>query len=588
MTATKLKPVDAVVVGVGVAGSIICKELANAGLRVVGIERGRMLESRNDFAMPYAHDELRFEGHRSDILQNLARETLTFRNAPSETALPMRLHGSFKIGEVVGGAGIHWGGVSLRFLPWDFKTRSATEERYGKEQFPEDCTSQDWPITFDEIEPYYDQYENIYGIGGKAGNLNGVIQEGGNPFEGPRSREFPNPPTEANYAGQLFGDAAKSMGYIPWSTPTAGMTQAYTNTYRLHLGECVRGGFCTGHGCAMDAKATPITTVVPSLAKHENFELRTLCNVIRINKDSDGKRATGVTYIDARGREIEQPADIVVITSYAFNNTRLLLLSGIGKPYDPVSGTGVVGRNYAYQTTSHTRLFFDDKVFNPFMGGAALGTAIDEFNGDNFDHSGLGFVGGAFINSYGGGAPPIRVRPVPDGTPAWGSEWKKAVSKYYARNFSISAHGGCQSYRTHYLDLDPTYKDAYGLPLVRLTYDWHDNEKKMSAYLTKKSAEIGKLLNPTHMAAHAVGGKYSIVPYQSTHNTGGVVMGADPGTSVVNKYLQCWDVPNVFVVGGSAFPQNGSANPTATIGALACWAADGIKEEYLKRPGPLV
>ena len=588
MTATKLKPVEAVVVGVGVAGSIICKELALAGMRVVGLERGRMLESRHDFAMPYAHDELKYEGHRSDILQNLSRETLTFRNNMGETALPMRLHGSFKVGEVVGGTGVHWGGVSLRFLPWDFETYSRTVERYGKDAFPEDCTSQDWGIQFDELEPYYDQFENIYGIGGKAGNLNGEMHPGGNPFEGARSREYPNPPSQQTFNGALLTKAAESLGYHPYPTPTAGMTAAYTNPYRLTLGKCVHGGFCSNFGCAMDAKGTPLTTVVPSLARHANFELRTLRNVIRVNKDSEGKRATGVTYIDARGREIEQPADIVILTSYAFNNSRLLMLSGIGKPYDPVSNTGTVGKNYAYQVSSHVRLFFEDKVFNPFMGGAGLGISIDDFSADHFDHSGLGFVGGGLINTFSGGGAPIKIHPVPDGTPTWGSEWKKTVAHYYNRSFTMSAHGGCMSYRSHYLDLDPTYRDAYGLPLARLTFDWHDNEKKMSDYVTRKAVEIATAIGPSKINAHAVKGKYSIVPYQSTHNTGGAIMGADPATSVVNKYLQSWDVSNLFVVGGSAFPQNSANNPTCTIGALACWAADAIKEQYRKRPGPLV
>lgn len=588
MADIKLKPVEVVVVGIGVAGSIIAKELAAAGMQVVGLERGRMIESRHDFAMPGVHDELRFEGHRSDILQDLSRETLTFRNTTAERALPMRLHGSFKVGEAVGGTGLHWGGASIRFLPWDFKTRSLTEERYGKDMLPGDCTSQDWGLEWEEIEPYFDQYEYIYGIGGKAGNLNGVIQPGGNPFEGPRSREFPNPPSEPHYAASLFRKATESLGYKAYPTPTAGMTQAYTNPYRMNLGECARGGFCSSHGCAMDAKATPISTVVPSLFKHDNFELRTLCNVIRVDTDSTGKKATGVTYVDARGRTVEQPADIVILSSYCFNNTRLLMLSDIGKQYDPVTDTGAVGKNYAYQVTSHTRLFFEDKVFNPFMGGASLGMSIDEFNGDNFDHSGLGFVGGGYINISMSGAAPIRSNPVPDGTPAWGSEWKKAVAHYYNRNFQLSAHGGCQSYRTHYLDLDPTYKDAYGLPLIRLTFDWHDNEKKMSAYITERAAEIGKAIGASKISAHPVHGRYSIVPYQSTHNTGGAIMGADPATSVVNKYLQSWDVSNLFVVGGSAFPQNSSNNPTATIGALACWAADAIKEQYRKRPGSLV
>jgi gluconate 2-dehydrogenase alpha chain len=337
----------------------------------------------------------------------------------------------------------------------------------------------------------------------------------------------------------------------------------------------------------MDAKATPLTTTVPALARHDNFEMRTLCNVIRVNYDAAGRKATGVTYVDARGREIEQPADIVILASYAFNNTRLLLLSGIGRPYDPASGSGVVGKNYAYQVTSHTRLFFEDKEFNPFMGGAALGTCIDDYNGDNFDHSGLGFVGGGFIHAHSGGAAPIRNHPVPGGTPGWGAAWKKAAAHYYARSFPILASGSCQSYRTRYLDLDPTYKDAYGLPLLRLTFDWHDNDKKMSAYITGKAAEIARIVGPSKMNSTPVQGNYNIEPYQSTHNTGGAIMGADPATSVVNKYLQCWDAHNLFVVGGSAFPQNGANNPTTTIGALACWTADAIKEEYHRRPGML-
>ena len=257
--------------------------------------------------MPRVQDELKYDRH-SDILQNLSRETITFRNSPTETALPMREMGSFKLGECVGGAGVHWGGQSYRFLPWDFETRSRTVARYGANQFPEDCTSQDWGLTYDELEPYYDQFENLYGIGGKAGNLNGEIQTGGNPFEGPRSREFPNPPTSPTIAGTLFAKAAESLGYKPFSTPTATMTRPYVNPYRLMLGQCVTGGFCGGFVCPMDAKATPMTTVIPAMMEHRNFELRTRANVVKVNLDSDGKRATGVTYIDARGREIERRA----------------------------------------------------------------------------------------------------------------------------------------------------------------------------------------------------------------------------------------------------------------------------------------
>ena len=268
---------------------------------------------------------------------------------------------------------------------------------------------------------------------------------------------------------------------------------------------------------------------------------------------------------------------------------RLLLLSGIGKPYDPVSNTGAVGRNYAYQTGGRVTLFFEDKYFNPFMGGGTLAMSMDEFNGDNFDHTGLGFIGGAYIAAQSPGLTPIRSKPVPHGTPRWGSQWKEAVAHYYGRSFAITLHGGCQSYRYHYLDLDPTYRDANGLPLLRMTYDWGPNEKRLTKYLLGKISEIGKAIGPSKMSTEdPAGGRYTIVPYQSTHNVGGATMGADPATSVVNKYFQSWDVPNVFVVGGSAFPQQSANAPTQTIGTLACWAADAIKENYLTRPGLLV
>jgi gluconate 2-dehydrogenase alpha chain len=587
MAAAKLKPVDVVVVGTGVAGSIMCMELANAGLKVVGLERGRMIDPQHDFAMPYAHDELKYDRH-SDIFQNLSRETITFRNTLNEIALPMRELGSFKPGECVGGTTVHWGCHARRFLPWDFEVRSQTIARYGKNRIPEDCTSQDWGITYEELEPYYDQFEHLYGVGGTAGNLEGEIRPGGNPFEGARSREFPNPPTKLTFAGTLFAQAAASLGYTPFQNPTAAMTQPYVNPHRLMLGECARGGFCSSHACANGAKASPLTTVMPALLKHRNFELRPLANVIKVNLESEKKRAVGVTYVNAQGREVEQPADLVILTSYTFNNTRLMLLSEIGKPYDPVSNQGVVGRNYSYQTGGKVSLFFEDKEFNPFIGGGMTGTSIDDLSGDNFDHSKLDFIGGAYVAAQSNGATPIHAKLMPPGTPRWGSGWKQAAAQYYRRSFAITYHGSCQSYRTHYLDLDPTYRDANGLPLLRMNFDWHENERKMSAYMRDKCAQIAKTIGPSKMGVNPVPAKYDIVPYQSTHNIGGAVMGADPATSAVNKYLQSWDVPNVFVIGGSAFPQNGASPPTETIGALACWAADSIKDHYLKRPGTLM
>ena len=587
MSATRLKAVDVVTVGVGLTGTILAKELAGAGLTVVGLERGPMRDTQSDFTLPNIHDELKY-ARRYELMQDLSRDTLTFRNAPNETALPMRRLGSFLPGEGVGGAGAHWNGQTWRFLPWDFETRSRTLARYGKHALAEDCTSQDWSVSYADLEPHYDRFEHLYGIGGRAGNLKGTIRPGGNPFEGPRSREYPNPPMKTGFASSLFNKACADIGYKPFPLPSANMSRPYVNSYGAALGPCMYCGYCERFGCEVGAKASPQTAVLPVLLANRNFELRTHANVVKVNLDSSGKRAVSVNYIDAQGREFEQPAEIVLLTSYVFNNVRLMLLSGIGKPYDPVANRGAVGRNYAYQTMSSVSLFFEDKVFNQFMGAGALGTVIDEFNGDNFDHAGLGFIGGGYLSVTSTGARPIDYHPVPTGTPTWGSGWKKAVAHYYNRSCGIGVQGACQSYRTNYLDLDPTYRDVHGLPLIRMTFDFHDNEFKMSDYVTNKAAEIAKAMAPAQMKVSRRSGHYSIVPYQSTHNTGGAAMGADPATSAVNPYLQSWDVPNVFVIGASAFPQNAGYNPTGTVGALTFRAVDAIKHRYLKRPGPLV
>jgi gluconate 2-dehydrogenase alpha chain len=292
--------------------------------------------------------------------------------------------------------------------------------------------------------------------------------------------------------------------------------------------------------------------------------------------------------VDAQGREFEQPAELVILCAYILHNVRLMLLSGIGAPYNGSTGEGVVGRNYAYQIVSGVDVFYDDKTINPFVGAGALGIGIDDYNGDNFDHSGLGFIGGGYLACWNTNGRPIEYHPVPKGTPSWGSKWKRAVAKNYLRSVTISTHGAVMSHRTNYLDLDPTYHDVYGQPLMRMTFDYTDNEHKMSDYLTDRAADIAKAMKGREINPKKRTGNYSIVPYQTTHNTGGAVMGADPKTSVVNRYLQSWDVSNLFVMGAGAFPQNPGYNPTGTIGALTYWTADAIKSQYLKNPGPLV
>jgi gluconate 2-dehydrogenase alpha chain len=583
--ARKLPAVDVVLVGFGWTAAILAQELTDAGLQVQAIERGSWRDTPTDFAPTFIQDELRYYW-RHEMFEETARETLTFRNNMGETALPMRQLGSFLPATGVGGAGIHWNGQTWRFLPSDFVAKSHNEQRYGK--LADDMTVQDWGVTYDELEPYFDKFEYLCGISGKAGNLKGQKQAGGNPFEGRRSRDYPNPPLEMTYAPTLFAKAAQEVGHQPFPCPAANMSRAYTNPLGVQLGQCTYCGFCEKYACGNYSKSSPQTTILPVLMRKDNFTLKTECEVLKVNLDGTGKRATGVVYVDAQGEEWEQAADLVILCAFAYHNPRLMLLSGIGKPYDPKSGTGTVGKNYAYQMVSSVNLFFDDKLTNTFIGAGALGMGIDEFNGDNFDHSGLGFIGGGYLACWTTNGRPIETHPTPDGTPAWGGKWKRAVVENYLKQTSISTHGAVMSHRQNYLDLDPVYRDIYGRPLLRLTFDFTENEHKMSDFLTDKAVEIAKAMQPREMKVSRRTGRYSIVPYQTTHNTGGAIMGADPQSSAINRYLQSWDVPNVFVMGASAFPQNPGYNPTGTVGALAYWAADAIKNQYLKSPGPLV
>ena len=322
------------------------------------------------------------------------------------------------------------------------------------------------------------------------------------------------------------------------------------------------------------------------LAK-KNFAYRTECDVTRVNLDASGKRATGVTYVDANGQEFEQPADLVVLCAFAQHNVHLLLLSGIGKPYDPKADTGVVGRNYAYQITSSVDVFLDD-IVNPFMGAGALGQAIDEFNGDNFDHGPQASSAAAISRCGPRAVGRSQQTQVPEGTPKWGSAWKRAMAENYLTAMSIATHGSVMSYRDSYLDLDPTYRDIYGNPLLRMTFDFHDNEHRMSRFLTDKAALIAKAMKPRSIHKNYREGHYSIVPYQTTHNTGGAVMGDDPRTSVVNRYLQSWDVPNVFVMGSSVFPQNARLQPDRHRGRADLLGRRRDPQPVPAIPGPLV
>jgi gluconate 2-dehydrogenase alpha chain len=587
----RLPKKDVVIIGLGWTGAIMAQELTEEGLDVIAIERGPWRDSPTDFPPTYMQDELRYR-IRHELFLSPAQNTFTFRNKVSETALPIRSWGAFMPGNGVGGAGVHWNGEIWRFLPSDFVLKTHLTQRYGAKFLPPDMTIQDWGVTYQELEPCYDKFEYLCGASGTAGNLNGKIQDGGNPFEGARSRPYPNPAQEQPFGYQLFAKSARELGYKPFPQPSANLSRPYQNPLGLRLGGCTYCGFCEWFGCANYSKASPQTTILPVLLRKPNFSARTNSEVVKINTDSSGTRATGVTFVDTSGEQWEQPAELVILAAFSLFNVQLLLHSGIGRPYDPASQKGVIGRNYTHQTVSTAVGFFDHKKFNfnPFIASGSIGMCVDEFNGDNFDHGPHGFVGGGYVGHVQTGARPIETTPTPPGTPRWGSAWKEAVRDNYLSTIKpgTGVHGSFYAYRDVYLDLDPTYKDHFGRPLMRMTIDLHDNEIRQNRFLTDKFAEIIQGMGAREVVKTYRTGPYDITQYQTTHVNGGVIMGADPNTSALNRYLQSWDVSNLFVTGASAFPQNAGYNPTGTVGALAYWAAAAIRNQYLRKPGKLV
>jgi gluconate 2-dehydrogenase alpha chain len=579
---------DVVIIGGGWSGLLLAKELGSrTALSIVVLERGGARKSE-DYVD--GMDELDY-AVRMRMMQDLSQETVTLRHSANQRALPLRQHGSFLPGSGTGGMGEHWNGTVPRFQPDIFELRSRTIEKYGASRLPEDHAVQDCGVTYDQLEPYYARVDLLIGSCGKAGNLRGQRIEGGDVFEGARSAEYPNPALKIPYFSSLFGEAAKSLGYHPYPGPAATLSRAYTNPDGVSRAACSYCGFCERFGCMIGAKAQPTNMLLPVIQKQKNVAIRNGAWVRKIVHEGrhDRGRALGVSYVDAARQEVFQPADLVLLCSWTLNNTKLLLLSGIGNPYDPATCKGTLGSNLTHQLQWGGVTVFMEKPLNRFMGSGSAAVFISDFDGDVFDHSQVLFLRGArlYANSFGH-RPIANFGTVPTSVKSWwGSEWKKASLEYYDRTGHIGCSGEHLAYRGNCMDLDPTYKDGVGDPLLRLTLNWRDNERRICEFATQKAVEIARAMGAKEISPAPPLAHYDATRYQSSHVQGGAIMGASPEHSVVNPYLQHWQIDNLFVVGASAFPQNGSANPTLTMLTLASRTADAIVERYLKAPGPL-
>ncbi|PZO65892.1 MAG: GMC family oxidoreductase [Paracoccus denitrificans] len=584
------KKKDVVIVGLGWTGSIAGIELAQEGLEIVALERGRDQHTVPEFKYPNQIDELTY-AVRCQNMQHPRQQTLTVRRSDKETALPYRSLGSFLPANGVGGAGTHWNGLNWRPQPEEIKLRTHVRDRWGEGIIPDGMNLEDYPVTYDELEPHFTRFEDVAGISGKAGNLNGQIIPGGNPFEGWRSHDYPMPPHENTYDGELFRQAALADGRHPFPAPAGTASTSYVNPYGMQMGPCNFCGFCERFGCYQYSKSSPQTAIIDALKRYDNFSYRTHCEVLRVELAPDGKTATGVTYFDhAAQEEVFQPADLVILSSYQLNNVHLMMVSQLAEIYRPSTGEGVLGKNYAYQMTGGVTLFFKDAEFNPFVGHGANGICIDDFGVNQNDFGSLGFIGGAYWRAGTTNGQPIRSIALPSGTPTWGSDWKKAVGDWYGHSMSIGSHGSHMAYRNNHLDLDPTYTDPHGRPLMRMTFNWQDNDLRMNQYMKTQMERIVAPMKAdiTQSSFKDVGAQYDVRPYQTTHNTGGHIMSENPREGVVNRYLQSWGQHNVFAFGAGNFVQNTQYNPTGMVGGLAYWAVDAIRKQYLSNPRPLV
>ncbi len=580
--------VDVVTVGAGWTAAILAWKLTEAGYNVVSIEQGPSRWTDPDFV--HNHDALRYHG-RHAMMIDLGKETWTWRPNPRAPSLPMRQYGSFNPGQGLGGAAVHWTAQLWRFFPSDFIYRTHHVQRYGENRLPEGNRIQDWPVTYDELEPYYDQFEYDIGASGQTGNLRGAILEGGSPFEGPRSRPYPLPPLPVTIPSEMFAEASREMGLHPFPYPAGITSQAYRDRFGNYRSGCLLCGFCTRYGCEVDAKASPVTTHLPAALRTGKYEVRMNSKALRVNIGSNGQ-ATGVTYLDENGVEQEQPAEVVVLSAFTLENVRMMLLSRGGPHSNGVGNDrNMVGKNYTYQIFSTPfDGHFEGRQFNLFMGNGVTGMCVQDYNADNFDHTNLDFIGGALLFATLGERDPVTsAQAVPiGGDKRWGREWKEALRREWNSYADIGLEGESLPYEDQFLDLDPVYTDYLGRPLLRLTFDWHPNDYALYRFIAARATEILRRMNPTRMDVQDELEPYNIHTYQSTHPTGGAIMGSAPGNSVTNKYGQVWDTPNLFVTGAALFPQNPGANPTDTVCALAYLTGDALRDKYFKNPGQLM
>jgi choline dehydrogenase-like flavoprotein len=531
--------VDFVVIGSGAAGGVVAKELSTAGFKVVVLEQGPYLREKD-----FTHDEIKFlrQGY---LLNDWKRQPNTFRKTEAEIAVEQP---AVFYGQQVGGGTVHFTANFWRFHEVDFEERT----RWGSVP---GASLEDWPIRYADLEPYYTKVEQELGVSGAAG---------ANPFEGSRSAPYPLPPLPVKASGRILEAAAKQLGLHPFPAPMAILSQPYRGR-----AACVQCPYCKGYGCEVRAKSSSLATVIPVAESSGRCEIRAGCRVRKIEIGS-GDRIKGAVYFDPRGREVMQRARAVVVCANGAETPRLLLLSRSKRfPQGLGNASGLVGRYFMVDTGVSVQALFEEPL-NDYKGVNVSRVIHDYYDSD----AKRGFYGGGGIDARFDWSPiNFALSALPGDVPRWGDGFKAALAEYFPRTMRLLAHSTCLPVETNSISLDPTLKDAWGLPALRMTFKNHPDDLKALRFLQERCREILETARPKKTWSDPVQ-DFTI----SGHLMGTCRMGVDPRKSVVDRNHRVHDVKNLFVVDGSSFVTSARQQPTCTIHALAYRAAERMIE----------
>jgi len=487
----------------------------------------------------------------------------------------------------VGGGTVHYGAVSFRLRPEDFRARSYWGSLGGAEIV-------DWPLSYDELRPYYNKVERLIGI---AGGQTRSDPYPGAPVPGAewRTDRYPMPGHPPNYGALLFEQAATRLGLHPFPTPVA-----INNLHRDGRPGCSYCGFCSSHGCPIDAKNDTRVTALRRALKTGRLEIRPNSYAYRVA--TKGGRAHAVEYIDASGHRRSVRGHVIVLACSAVDTPRLVLLSELPHHlvnYDLVGrhlmghhypgGIGFFSKRIDYYRGFWSMRCLDDLYLGPSAASPMFGFGNIQTVGPSSGYP-IGAGGIISIAKFVG----------------WGLAHKAGMSAVFGHTQWLTMNGQDPPVRSNMVDLDPSVTDAYGFPVARITYSHHANDyvvaglaaPRLAEILLEMGAESTQTVVPfvatTSLPQPAPGGALQRGPLRAVpdpvgglvnHQMGTMRMGADPDSSVLNPGQRFWGISNLYVIDGSVFPTSGGYNPTLTIEALAWRAAEGIvhAHRYRKR-----